>query len=266
MKKLSLYHVSTIVIILLLATACSNAAQTPPPPTVDVAQVQTKAAQDVIASQTAAALTLTPKPTNTPIPTKAPVPCAKEDFTSPDWVVVNNKGTAIFTPSNGMIEIEAVGGEQDLYAGSSMDAPRLIKKIPAEDFEMLGRVTIPVDPAKLGGFQASGLVLYFNTLNYAWVALSAYGNVEAVYTLRGERKNFFPEAMNVGIDTLYLGFKGEGLSLAAGYSTDGIHYTWSEPVVFDTSNLRAGVTVLSAWDAPGFSGVFECFEVKKSTE
>lgn len=255
-----------IVIFLLLATACSNAAKTPVPPTVDVSQVQTKAAQDVFASQTAAAPTNTPLPTNTPIPTKSPIPCAQEDFTSPDWVVVNNKGTAIFTPTNGMIEIEAVGGEQDLYAGSSMDAPRIIKKIPAEDFEMIGRVTIPVNPEKIGGFQASGLVLYFNTLNYAWVALSAFGNVEAVYTLRGERKNFFPEAMYVATETVYLAFKGEGMSLTAGYSTDGIHYTWSEPVVFDTSNLRAGVTVLSAWDAPGFSGVFECFEVKKSAE
>jgi hypothetical protein len=198
-------------------------------------------------------------PTNTTLP---PVACPKEDFTSPEWIIVNNTGTAIFKPSTENIEITAIGGNQDLYSGYSMDAPRILKKITSGDFEMVTRVTIPKNE-KMDGYQASGLVLYFNSLNYSWIALSADGTIGAAYTLKGERENFFAETPIVTTNTVYLGFKATGLSVTAGYSVDGTNYIWSEPVVLDTSNLRGGVIVLSGWnESPGFSGVFDCFEIR----
>jgi hypothetical protein len=261
MKNTVAKVLSASLVLLFLVSACNTTTPTPLSPTVDVGALKTQAARDVLASLTANAPTKTPRPTATPQPTKNPVPCPQEDFTGSDWNIVNNTGTAEFLPDLGKIEITANGGSQDLYAGVSMDAPRVIKKISSEAFVMDTRVTLPKD-ANVGGFQGSGLVLYFNTLNYAWVVESAAGNVEAVYTLKGERKNFFPNAISVGTDVIYVAFKVSKMQIIAGYSVDGLNYTWSNPVVFDTSSLRGGVTVLSAWDTPGYSGVFECFEIK----
>ncbi len=250
MKGNKLIHLLIAFGLFLTSTACGG-----------LTTPQNQGSESINASPTAQAPSATPRPTNTPEPTPIPVPCATEDFTNPEWVIVNNLGTAVIEQSVGNITVQAVGGNQDLYAGYNIDAPRVIKRYPVGDFQVTTRVKGSSDQG-YGGFQAAGLIIYFNSMNYAWVGISANNQVESAYTLMGTRNNIFSETFIIGSQSGYVAFKTEGTNLYAGYSSDGITYQWSDPVVFDTSNIRIGVTVLSAWpESPGYTGLFDCFEV-----
>jgi hypothetical protein len=266
MRKIGAIILS-LAIFGVLFSGCNTLIKPTDVPTIDVSTIKTQAAKEVLTDLTANAPTETsiptPNPTITPKPTVPSLKCSIVDFSSSDWVTVNNTGTSEFLATIGKIEIIAHGGNQDLYYGSSMGAPRIIKRFETGNFKIITHVKIPENYEK-GGFQGAGLLIFFNNRNYAWVALSAFNKIETAYTLMGNRKPIFKDSLPVPLNQYYLAFKTEGTKLFAGYSEDGINWIWSDAVVFDTSNIRAGLTVISAWEAPGYSAEFDCFEYMKN--
>jgi len=144
-----------------------------------------------------------------------------------------------------------------------MDAPRIIRHLPIGNFELISHVTIS-NSFTNSGFQGAGLLLYFNMQNYAWVVLSSSGLISTAYTLQGIRKGFFKQDPSYFDSSVYLAFKADGLQTSVGYSRDGNTWIWSDPVTYDTSNLRAGFVVLSAWQSTGFEGKFDCFDYRQN--
>ncbi|MBK9712345.1 MAG: DUF1349 domain-containing protein [Kouleothrix sp.] len=174
----------------------------------------------------------------------------------PGWTWVDPLGDSAYSVGGGTgaLRIETFDGNHDITIGNTY-APRLVRSISG-DFDVRTRVT-----ANLAySYQAAGLLVWFDSSNFVWVAHGVNNTIGHHYA-RGGALYDPPEVHGVVQRTVLLRVVRAGSTITTYYSLDGLKWLQTGSVDYPSAPAaaRVGMFVLDNWQNNPLAADFDYF-------
>jgi regulation of enolase protein 1 (concanavalin A-like superfamily) len=133
------------------------------------------------------------------------------------------------------------------------NAPRLVRNIFGD---FLIETKLAVNPVQT--YQAAGLLVWFDSSNFLWIARSNAGKIGHHYIRSG---NYYdpPEVTGISATTLYLRIERSANTFSTYYSLDGVDWTMTGSIEYPSASYSAnlGPLLINNWQDSPLSADFD---------
>lgn len=186
--------------------------------------------------------------------------CVNDDFStstlSPEWTWVDPLGDSSYslTANPGYLRILTPDGGHDMATWNT-NAPRLIRPL-SDSFHIETKVV--VNPVQT--YQAAGLIVWFDSSNFLWIARST-GNKIGHHFVRAGDENNPPEVTGIANTTVYLRVDRNADTFLTYFSLNGVDWTLTGSIEYPSgpSTAQAGLLLINNWQDNPISADFDYF-------
>ena len=187
---------------------------------------------------------------------------ASDDFNScaldPDWTFVNPLADASYQLTGTQLRLNVPGGSShDVWTGGNF-APRLMRSLSDEDFELEAKF----DSLVTGKFSMQGVLLEQDSNNF--LRFDTYSNNNVIYLFVARFTNGSPAVLvntpvSLSSSPVYLRLGRVGSQWTLAYSTNGSSWSTATTLTDGLVPAQVGVFAGNAGDNPAYTAVVDYF-------